>query len=121
MSVITNVGIVGAGTMGSRIAGQCVLYGKEVYLFDTSAQALERALEQNREWLSEETDQERAEKALSRLHICSSLEECVASVELVLENVSITIECLQQVPSPIEGEIATRPLTTTFENIEPLS
>jgi len=40
---ITHVGIVGAGTMGARIAGHCVLCGQEVYLYDISPQVLARA------------------------------------------------------------------------------
>lgn len=102
MSEITSVGIVGAGTMGSRIACQCVLCGKEVYLFDTSSQALERALEQNRTWLAERTDAVQAKKALSRLHPCDSLAECVANVELVLENVPENLEIKRRVFAEID-------------------
>lgn len=106
-SEITRVGIVGAGTMGARIACQCVMCGKEVYLYDISPQALERALEQIRGWLSGQTAEQRAgeaaaKTALSRLHLCASVEECVAGVELVLENVPENLELKRRVFAEID-------------------
>ena len=109
-SEITHVGIVGAGTMGARIACQCVLCGKEVYLYDVAPQALDRAAEQIRGWLARqaadratrETGEATAKKALSRLHPCASLEECVANVELVLENVPENLELKRQVFAEID-------------------
>ncbi len=102
MAQITKVGIVGAGTMGSRIACQCVLCGKEVYLFDASPEALKRAVEQNQEWLSERTGAVPAKKALSRLHPCTSLVDCVTEVQLVLENVPENLDIKRQVFAEID-------------------
>jgi 3-hydroxybutyryl-CoA dehydrogenase len=86
-SDIINVAIVGAGTMGCRIAGQCLLCGKLVYLYDISDRALERAVAQIRASLAGEMDGPAVEAAMARLHTCQSLAECVANVALVLENV----------------------------------
>jgi 3-hydroxybutyryl-CoA dehydrogenase len=102
MSEITNVGIVGAGTMGSRIACQCVLCGKEVYLFDAAPQALERGVEKNQKWINERVDAAQAKKALSRLHPCESLADCVANVDLILENVPENLEIKRQVFAEID-------------------
>ena len=85
---IARVGVIGAGTMGSRIAFQCILCGKIVYLFDISRKALDQAVEMNREWLSQTMDPKEAKAALARLHRCTSFEDCVKESELVIETVS---------------------------------
>lgn len=100
--VITCVGIVGAGTMGSRIAFQCALCEKEVYLFDISTQALEQAMGSNREWLAERADPQDLEKAFSRLNPCATLADCVVGVELVIETVPENLELKRQVFGEIE-------------------
>ena len=37
------VGIIGSGSMGSGIAQVAATFGHDVYLFDTNAEALEKA------------------------------------------------------------------------------
>lgn len=98
---IMNVAIVGAGTMGSRIASQCLLCGKTVYLHDISPQALERAVDEIRASLSGRMGQA-AEQALARLHPCPSLGECLAVADLVLENVPENLELKRQVFAEID-------------------
>ncbi len=120
-SKITKVGIVGAGTMGSQIACQCVLCGKEVYLFDISPQALERAMEQNRKWIKEKADAGQAQEALSRLHPCQSLADCVANVDLILENVPENLEIKRQVHAEIDRLASPRALIGTNSSSIPPS
>lgn len=99
---IKRVGIVGAGTMGTRIAFQCALSGKEVYLFDISPQVLDQAMEMTKGWIAERADPERAAPAVSLLHPCTSLGDCLASVDLVIETVPEDLELKRQVFSEID-------------------
>ncbi len=96
------VAIVGAGTMGTRIAFQCALSGKEVYLFDISPQVLDQAMEMTKGWFTERADPERAESAIPLLHPCTSLGDCLASVDLVIETVPEDLELKRQVFSEID-------------------
>ncbi len=50
---IKKVGIVGAGTMGRRIAYQCVTKGFDTRLFDISSVAVQQARQQIEAWLEE--------------------------------------------------------------------
>ena len=99
---INHVGIVGAGTTGPRIAFQCALWGKEVYLFDIRQQRLEQAMDEIRSWFAERPDPEKAEAAFSRLHGCTNLVDCVANVELVIEAVPEDLELKRQVFAEID-------------------
>ena len=81
------VSVVGAGTMGSRIAYQCVLCEKQVALYDLSPDALEKGKGEIRQWLRGKTTSELAEAALARLKTCETLAECVAEADIVIENV----------------------------------
>lgn len=96
------VGIVGAGTMGTRIAFQCALSGKEVYLFDISPQVLDQAMEVTKGWLTERAAPDQAASAISLLHTCASLGDCLASVDLVIESVPEDLELKRQVFSEID-------------------
>lgn len=95
---ITNVGIVGAGTMGSRIALQCLKCSKEVYLYDRDPQALECAV--NR--ITSDISEQGKGVDIKRLHPCSSLQQCVTNVSLVLENVPEKLESKRQVFAEID-------------------
>jgi 3-hydroxybutyryl-CoA dehydrogenase len=99
---ITHVGIVGSGTMGTKISYFCITNDKEVYLYDISPEALERSVAKIRARLAEEADPGAAEKAMSRLHPCASLAECVADVQLVIENVTENLEIKRRVFAEID-------------------
>jgi 3-hydroxybutyryl-CoA dehydrogenase len=101
-SEVNRVGIVGAGTMGSRIAFQCALFGKEVHLFDVSPQALEQAVRSVKGWLEERTAPGQAELAISRLRRYSSLGDCLVSVDMVIESVPEDLEIKRQVFADID-------------------
>jgi 3-hydroxybutyryl-CoA dehydrogenase len=96
------VGIVGAGTMGTRIAFQCALSGKEVYLFDISPQVLAQAMRMIRGWLTERAGPEKAGSAGSLLHECTSLDDCLGYVDLVIETVPENLELKRQVFAEID-------------------
>jgi 3-hydroxybutyryl-CoA dehydrogenase len=99
---IVNVTIVGAGTMGSRIAGQCLLCGKTVHLHDISPQALDRAVNEIRSTLAARMGETATRQAMGRLHPSSHMDECLAEVDLVLENVPENLEVKRQVFGEID-------------------
>ena len=111
---IERVGIVGAGTMGSRIAFQCARCGKQVSLYDISSEALDKALEQIRAWNREYLEPEEAERAFGNVKRCGNLAECVGDAELVIENVPENLEIRicdeegKEVPPGEKGEIVIR-------------
>lgn len=106
-SEISCVAIVGAGTIGSRIAFRCITFGKDVYLFDRSDAAIQRALNENRSWLENSVSEgvltvSKAQSALDRLTMSSSLPECLLNAQLVIEAVSEDIHLKRQVFAEID-------------------
>jgi 3-hydroxybutyryl-CoA dehydrogenase len=94
------VGIVGSGTMGSRIAYQCALSGRAVNLFDVRPEALERAMSEIGQWL--ESAPEHGKRQISYVHPCDTLAACVAGVGLVIETVPEDLELKRQVFAEID-------------------
>jgi 3-hydroxybutyryl-CoA dehydrogenase len=120
-SEIRKVGIVGAGTMGRRIAGQCLLCGKVVYLYDISPEALEQAVDQIRASTAGQVDGAAMDETLARLHACHSLEECVTDVDLVLENVPENLTLKRRVFADIDRLAPARTLIGTNSSSIPPS
>jgi len=94
---IKRVGIVGTGTMGSRIAFQCARCGKSVNVYDISPEALDKAFEQIRTWNEEYLKPGESAKAFSIMRRCGDLAECVSDVGLVIENVPENLELKRKV------------------------
>ncbi len=92
MSGIETIGVVGAGTMGRRIAFGCVICGKKTRLFDTSAAALESAVDNVRSLVDERVRSGKlpegaVESAMAALEPANSIEACVTGTDLVIEAV----------------------------------
>lgn len=90
MSQIAKVGIVGAGTMGRRIAFSCIVSGVKTCLFDVEPRAAadaDRAIRSLLEkWVADgRLDRADAESSRPRLSFSSSLGECISGVDLVIE------------------------------------
>ncbi|MCP4623749.1 MAG: hypothetical protein GY850_09485 [bacterium] len=91
---IHTLAIVGAGTMGSRIACRCVLAGLNTRLFDNDPAALIKAVGNIDDWLAAKIDTDGlAHKdvadARARLHACNTLENCVADADLIIEKMAV--------------------------------
>lgn len=102
MKQITKVGIVGAGTMGRRIAFACVIRGKEAHLFDVLPQASEQAVRAVRRLIEERVALGRLEpgtleRGLRLLAVHSAIQSCVAGVDLVIEAVPEKVELKRKV------------------------
>ncbi len=104
---IKKVGIVGAGTMGRRIAYQCVTKGFDTRLFDISSVAVQQARQQIEAWLEERKlggrlTKGQSDAALRLLHPAASLDECVAEADLTVETVPEIVALKRAVFSQID-------------------
>lgn len=87
---VRSVAIVGAGTMGRRIAYGCVSRGVRARLHDISGAALKEAVTAVRALLEarqNEDDDLPAGEALALLEPCENLAQCVADADWVIETV----------------------------------
>ena len=106
-TAISRVGIVGAGTMGTRISFRCAASGVETFLYDKFPDALERSLLTIEGWLAQRVKSgvlgpDEAQAAVSRVHACETLAQCVADVPLVIENVPENVELKREVFAEID-------------------
>jgi 3-hydroxybutyryl-CoA dehydrogenase len=89
---VTQLAVIGAGSMGAQIAQQAALNGVDVRLQDKSAEQLAKAVESNRGHLMRRVekgklDSAAAERALSRVLTTTDLAEAVDGAEFVIEAV----------------------------------
>lgn len=97
MKNIAEVGSIGAGTMGKRIAFSCVISGKETELYDILPEAADHALQTVRALIKERIaagnlGREVSEPALSLLSLRPTLEACVSGIDLAIETVTENVE-----------------------------
>ena len=102
MSGIDTIGVVGAGTMGRRIAFGFVIHGKRTRLFDTNAVALQSAIDDVRSLVearvrSGKLPKGAVESAMAVLEPVNSIEACVAGTDLVVEAVHENLELKRKV------------------------
>lgn len=103
MSEISEVVVVGAGTMGSQIALQTALSGRyAVTLVDADASQIGRAVEQNRKLLARSVEkgrlsQEQADAAQSYIRTSGDLAGAVKDAGLVIEAVFENLDVKRQV------------------------
>lgn len=117
-SGIRRVGIVGAGTMGRRIAFGCIVRGKEVRLHDVSLNSAEQAvrwvLDLIDSWVNEgKLSATGAQTARAGISIAASLRECVAGADLVVEAVPEDTDIKRRVFYEIDRHIDERTLIAT--------
>ncbi len=95
--MIENIGIIGAGQMGSGIAHVCVLAGYEVFLSDISKEIVEKSFatidhNMERQVARNKLSVEEKEEALAKLHIFVGLngfKKCDVVIEAITENEEI--------------------------------
>lgn len=102
MKEIGTVGIVGAGTMGRRIAFACVTRGKKTRLFDVVPEVGRKAIQAVRTWIEErgaagKLPAETVRTTPPLLETCSSLQACVSGADLVIEAVPENMPLKRQV------------------------
>ncbi len=117
-SGIRRVGIVGAGTMGRRIAFGCIVRGKEVRLHDVEPSVAQQAVGWVRALLTSQVDEGKlsgaeAQTLLAGISIAASLRECVAGVDLVVEAVPEDVDLKRRLFSEIDRHIDDRTIIAT--------
>lgn len=88
------VAIVGAGTMGRRIAYGCAVRGVRARLYDVAEAALAGAIEDVRALLEAEPEADRpaVDEACALVEGCRDLEHCVRKADWVIETVPEDLE-----------------------------
>lgn len=97
MSEIKTIGVAGCGTMGAGIAIVAARAGFRTIVFDTRAEALERALQQTRDFFSKSVQRgkmtgEKMAASLSNLITTTSLEQfadCDLVIDAVFEDLKV--------------------------------
>jgi 3-hydroxybutyryl-CoA dehydrogenase len=107
MKNIAKVGIIGAGTMGRRIAYGCIIGGKETLLYDLVPEAMAQALEAVRTMIKDRIGRgvlpkTTLKRALSLLTISPTLKDCVSGVDLAIETVTENIEIKRKVFAAVD-------------------
>tara|TARA_R110002124_G_scaffold287364_1_gene473976 strand:- start:6105 stop:7277 length:1173 start_codon:yes stop_codon:yes gene_type:complete len=110
--MIKNVGIIGSGTMGSGIAQVAATAGCVVKIYDTNAEALERAEKALLKILNRLVEKGRIDKAeksriVGNISYVNSLEELGKSqltIEAIIENLEIKKKVFQELESYVSKE-----------------
>src|SRR5262249_35108253 len=118
MTHIERVGIVGAGTMGRRIAFACATNRMEARLYDVRPRAAGEAVEPTRSMIENRARDGRLPKealtwAPGLLRASDTLAACVAGVDLVIETVSENIELKRTVFAEIDRHASPEALIGT--------
>lgn len=108
MDRIEKVAIIGAGTMGRRIAFGCVIRGIEARISDVSDSALLNAVTVVHGLIAAPpaggaTLKCSPQEARQLLHICENKAKCLEGVDLVIENVPEDLELKRTVLSELSG------------------
>ncbi|HUT71088.1 MAG TPA: 3-hydroxyacyl-CoA dehydrogenase family protein [Desulfatiglandales bacterium] len=112
------VAIIGVGTQGAQIAYRCAVSNKTVYLFDTSKEMLDKATQKITTWLDDHVKKgkltkEEADLAFKRIHVCATLADSLADVELAIESVPEDLDLKRKVWADIDSIAPAKTLLTT--------
>lgn len=115
---ISNVCIVGAGTLGSRIAMQCALSGYRVSVYDLDGQALERSAKLMLKLVGQLSKQGRdmpndTQELLAGIQFTNQLGEALVDADLVSESVTEDLDIKKQVWGYIGAAAPANTLFTT--------
>jgi 3-hydroxybutyryl-CoA dehydrogenase len=108
---IRNIGVIGAGTMGSGIAQISALAGFNVKLFDLNSEALKKSKDHISANLQAGVEREKissqeAEEALERILFTHNMREIIADViiEAVIEDIDVKVKILTQLEQQNEND-----------------
>jgi len=109
---ITNVGVIGAGTMGNGIAHVFAVNGFNVFLIDTTREILDKALavigkNMDRQVKKEIITAEEKSAALARITTVTNVEDakdCDLVVEAVFESLKVKLALLTQLDALLRPE-----------------
>lgn len=104
------VAVIGAGTMGAGIVQVAATAGHDVYIFDTSGEAIDKGMAQIEKFLARSVDKGRMEDQqriaiLGRIKRCDKLED-LAPAKLVIEAIVENIDIKRSVFGQLEDILA---------------
>jgi len=100
------VTIVGSGTQGSMLAYRSAIYGREVCIFDVSAEATSRAMEKIKGWFREYSVD-------GKVTVANDLKTALKDADIIIENVPEILELKQKVWTEIDSLAPAKALLTT--------
>ena len=99
---ISVVAVIGAGTMGPKIAYRCAVSGLQARLTDKFPQALANGKERIEGWIDKKLGPDEAARVRSRLTTTESLAKCLEGADLVIETVPEDLELKRRVLAEID-------------------
>jgi len=116
--ITQKVAVIGVGTQGAQIAYRCAVSNKTVYLFDVSKEILGKATEKITAWLDDHMKKAKitkreADLAFKRIHVCSTLANCLDDADLAIESVPEDLELKRKVWASIDEIAPAKTLLTT--------
>jgi 3-hydroxybutyryl-CoA dehydrogenase len=123
---INVIAIIGAGTMGPRIAYRCAVSGLKTLLYDKYPEPLERAMKQIHDWSDKRIQQghqpaEQTDSARICIRVCSSLKETITEADLVIETIHENLELKRKVLFEINRFLPERAFICTNSSSLPCS
>ena len=127
MTDIRNVCVIGAGTLGARIALQSAMYGFDVTMVDCSQDLLDQAA---RLQASEGIDEHFADglatvadrkQVLGRISLATSLEDAAARADIVIEAVTEDVAVKRQVFAALDSAAPPPVILATNSSSIPIS
>ncbi len=111
------VGIVGAGTMGRRIAFACILGKRRTVMFDCSYEVADVAVSAVADMVQQRVNDGRlpveALEMVTQLSVASTLEACVSLSDLVIETVPENIDLKKKIFAEIDVFLSPHALLAT--------
>lgn len=109
---MTDVAVIGGGTMGAGIVETAALSGLSAIVIDVSEEALEKGLQTIQKDLDRRVDrgrisQDGRDQALSRISMSTSLEDCANSpvlIEAVIEDASVKKDLLSNLEEIVDED-----------------
>ena len=119
---IKNIGIAGAGTMGTGIASVCALKGFKTFVYDVNEQALSRShavIYRSYDNLTEKNkisaeEKSSAEKRLNFASDISKLSECELVIEAAVENIDLKKIIYSQLEEVVSTDTILATNTSSF-------
>jgi 3-hydroxybutyryl-CoA dehydrogenase len=126
MTPIRTVAIVGAGTMGRRIAFDCVRFGRRTWLYDVAPHVAEQAAEWVRGTMDEWQRDGRvaadvAERAHSLIHTASDVDGCAHDADIAIESVPENVALKRRVFAELDRALPPNALLASNTSAIPAS
>ena len=117
---ITQVGIIGAGVMGSGIAQNLAQFDFKVILIDINQEVLDKSTELISKKLNKKRNQEQSSEILAKIKTSTSYDS-LSECQLVIEAVSEVPELKKEIISKIDSHVSANTLIATNTSTIPIT